>query len=160
MMGRLTHLRGDAFGSHREILCHGTNARGVFGAGFAAQVARRWPHVADAYRRKYRESGWATGDVQLVRVDRPGDRVRPRFVANVCSQHDYGRGRDRVDYPALLAGLMRLFRWCEPFGFGVAMPRIGAGLAGGDWPRIEGLIVIALDGRDIEVDVYELQEHP
>jgi O-acetyl-ADP-ribose deacetylase (regulator of RNase III) len=155
-MGKLTYLRGDALDSRREILAHGTNALGVFGAGFAAQVARRWPHVADAYRRKYRDEGWATGDVQLVRVDRPGDTTRPWFVANVCSQHDYGRHRDYVDYPGLSAGLDRLFGWCEPFGFGVAMPKIGAGLAGGDWPRVEGLIRDALIDRDIEVDVYEL----
>jgi hypothetical protein len=36
------------------------------------------------------------------------------------------------------------------------MPRIGCGLAGGDWPVIEGLIRATLGSRDIKVTVHEL----
>lgn len=36
------------------------------------------------------------------------------------------------------------------------MPRIGCGLAGGRWDRIEPLIVATLSAAGIEVTVYDL----
>lgn len=35
------------------------------------------------------------------------------------------------------------------------MPRIGCGLAGGKWSRIEPLIANTLCARDVEVTVYD-----
>ncbi len=40
-------------------------------------------------------------------------------------------------------------------GASVHMPRIGCGLAGGRWPRVEPLIVERLVRRGIEVTVYD-----
>lgn len=37
----------------------------------------------------------------------------------------------------------------------VHMPRIGCGLAGGRWERIEPLIITALCAQDIPVTVYD-----
>ncbi|MFH2141814.1 MAG: hypothetical protein ABIJ97_05295 [Bacteroidota bacterium] len=38
----------------------------------------------------------------------------------------------------------------------VHMPRIGCGLAGGKWAKIEPLIIKLLSGFDIQVFVYDL----
>lgn len=40
-------------------------------------------------------------------------------------------------------------------GASVHMPRIGCGLAGGKWARIEPLITRTLCARDVEVTVYD-----
>jgi len=37
------------------------------------------------------------------------------------------------------------------------MPRIGCGLAGGDWSRIEPLIAETLCASDIDVTVYDFE---
>ena len=44
----------------------------------------------------------------------------------------------------------------EPGSLSVHMPRIGCGLAGGTWERIEPLIVKVLCERGIPVTVYDL----
>ncbi|MCT2277673.1 hypothetical protein M3G91_08560 [Micromonospora chalcea] len=43
----------------------------------------------------------------------------------------------------------------EELGASVHMPRIGCGLAGGSWQRIEPLIRQALSDRGIPVTVYD-----
>ena len=40
--------------------------------------------------------------------------------------------------------------------FSVQMPKMGCGLAGGDWKIIEKIIIEELCSNDIEVTIYEL----
>lgn len=40
------------------------------------------------------------------------------------------------------------------------MPRIGAGLAGGDWVILEGIIRDKLADQDVAVSVYDLPVRP
>jgi O-acetyl-ADP-ribose deacetylase (regulator of RNase III) len=42
-------------------------------------------------------------------------------------------------------------------GASVHMPRIGTGLAGGRWDRIEPIIVATLCARDIATTVYDFE---
>jgi hypothetical protein len=37
------------------------------------------------------------------------------------------------------------------------MPRIGCGLAGGDWPEIEKIITAELLSKNISVNVYDFE---
>ena len=67
-------------------------------------------------------------------------------------------GSPPVRYEAIRAALARVAGFANKHAASVHMPRIGAGLAGGDWGVIEGIIVEELCGRAVRVTVYDLPE--
>jgi len=80
------------------------------------------------------------------------------WVANMVGQHGV-RGGSRtppIRYEAVASCLAQLALKARELDASVHMPRIGCGLAGGKWERIEPLIVGALCAQDIPVTVYEL----
>lgn len=59
-------------------------------------------------------------------------------------------------YDAIREGLERVAEFALSRGATIHMPRIGAGLAGGDWSVIERLVDEALSDRGLDVTVYDL----
>jgi O-acetyl-ADP-ribose deacetylase (regulator of RNase III) len=157
-MGKLTYIHRDLFTTGRRVIAHGCNIRGKFGSGVAAQIARRFPEVKRAYLKKFREArddpagGWHLGDIQLVITD------SGKIVVNMATQDGYGRGGIHVDYDAVGTCFGSLLDYCHRMGpaYGLAIPKVGAGLAGGDWGRIESIIAGHLETRNVEVDVHVL----
>ena len=79
----------------------------------------------------------------------------PGLIYNLYGQYNYGYdARGYTDYAALESALMGM---SDDLLTGdsltrVGFPKIGAGLGGGDWEIIEGIIIRAFDG--FEVTVY------
>jgi O-acetyl-ADP-ribose deacetylase (regulator of RNase III) len=149
-MGDLVEVRGNLFDTTHGVIAHGVNCRGAFGAGLAAQIARRFPEVRRAYLRKHRGEGWHLGEAQYVLT--AGGLV----VVNMAIQDRYGRGGPHVDYHALQRALGHTLGFCQARGAGLALPRIGCGLAGGDWATVKRIIGESVEGWDVEVEVYSL----
>ncbi|WP_225853235.1 hypothetical protein [Micromonospora sp. AMSO1212t] len=85
-------------------------------------------------------------------------RVAPDlWVANMVGQRGMRRGSagPPIRYDAVERCLAALAVQAEELGASVHMPRIGCGLAGGSWQRIEPLIRRALSERGIPVTVYD-----
>jgi O-acetyl-ADP-ribose deacetylase (regulator of RNase III) len=147
----LTYITGDLFTTKRQLIAHGVNAKGVFGAGIAGQIAANFPHVKQAYLKAYREDFIKVGRVNY--VVGPGN---PDWFANMVTQETYGRTGIHVDYHGLRKCLANVFWFAKTAGIGVAMPKVGAGLGGGDWNFIEKIIQGLLAEHEVEVDVYSL----
>lgn len=64
-------------------------------------------------------------------------------------------GTPPVRYEAIEAALAKVGDKAVELGASVHMPRIGCGLAGGQWELIEPLISQQLSQRDIQVVVYD-----
>ena len=79
------------------------------------------------------------------------------WVANMVGQRGtrHGSNGPPVRYDALARCLDRLAGHAAGNGASVHMPRIGCGLAGGRWDRVEPLVVAALCARDVPVTVYD-----
>ncbi|MFB0628217.1 macro domain-containing protein [Streptomyces sp. AB3(2024)] len=137
-----------------KLIAHVCNDIGGWGKGFVLAVSRRWPEPEAAFRAWHRgRSGndFGLGSVQVV-------RVRPDvWVANMVGQRGIrtGSGGPPIRYDAVARCLAALGDHAVELGAGVHMPRIGCGLAGGKWARIEPLITEALCARDVEVTVYD-----
>jgi len=68
-------------------------------------------------------------------------------VVNAYTQFDWrGRG-PKVDYAAVRSCMGWIKRHYS--GRRIGLPRIGAGLAGGDWPTIAAIIEEELSGEDV-----------
>lgn len=79
------------------------------------------------------------------------------WVANLIGQRGIRRGSKGVPvrYEAIDAALERLADRAVALDASVHMPRIGCGLAGGTWSRVEPLITQRLVQREIAVSVYD-----
>ncbi len=72
---------------------------------------------------------------------------------NAYTQFDWRGSGVKVDYAAV-AFCMRWIKASFP-GRRIGLPKIGAGLAGGDWGRIAAIIDLELDGEDVTVVEYQ-----
>jgi O-acetyl-ADP-ribose deacetylase (regulator of RNase III) len=151
-------IQGDATSPQAagpKIIAHVCNDLGGWGKGFVLAVSRRWPEPERDYRDWHRQragNGFGLGEVRLV-------RVRPDvWVANMIGQHGMKRGSHGppIRYPAVERCLAALAEHASGLDASVHMPRIGCGLVGGRWDRIEPLVVAALCERQIAVTVYDI----
>ncbi|MGH4028582.1 macro domain-containing protein [Actinomycetota bacterium Odt1-20B] len=156
-MSEITYVRGDAtapLGKGVKVIAHVCNDLGGWGKGFVLAVSRRWPEPEAAFRRWHRErakNDFGLGAVQFVEVS------RHIWVANMVGQRGIKTGSKGVPvrYEAIDTALTALADKATELGASVHMPRIGCGLAGGKWSRVEPLISERLVGRGIAVTVYD-----
>ena len=148
VVGDATEPQGDG----TRLIIHVCNDVGGFGSGFAGAVAKKWPQVREAYRAWHaRGDNFALGMVQLVKL--PEGIV----VANMIAQHGYSYAdHPAIQYPALHLCLTKVTRRAKEMRASVHMPRIGCGLAGGTWDKVERIILETMG--DLEVTVYDLPE--
>jgi O-acetyl-ADP-ribose deacetylase (regulator of RNase III) len=142
-------IQGDLFDTDAPVIVHGCNCQGVMGAGVAKIVKDKWPHVYKKYVElvSKKSAMGLLGTYQVVPTDK-------QFIVNAFTQLKPGSGK-QVSYDAIdqitkdlngkfyQAGIHR-----------VAMPMIGAGLAGGNWNIIRTIIQENL--VDVGVEVYYL----
>ncbi|GAA2499834.1 macro domain-containing protein [Winogradskya humida] len=156
-MKALKVIKGDATSpqaSGPKVIAHCCNDMGGWGKGFVLALSKRWPEPEADYRRWHRErsgNDFGLGALRLV-------AVRPdTWVANLIGQHGTRRGSagPPIRYDAVAKGLMALGDEALRLRASVHMPRIGCGLAGGKWERIEPLVVESLCARDVPVTVYD-----
>lgn len=161
----INYTVGDATspnGDGERVIVHVCNDVGGWGAGFVLALSARWPEPEQSFRRWFatRDTPGAPagtppfelGAVQLVSVE-------PfLWVANLIGQRDLVDGPDGppIRYEAIEEGLATLADEVDAMGGSVHMPRIGCGLAGGEWDRIEPIIERTLIERRIDVTVYDL----
>lgn len=168
MSGKLTYVAGDATelsGKGNKILVHCCNDQGFWGAGFTAALDKKWPHVGSTYRAWVKDC-FANGEqdtdllgrVQYVDINRLESRYDKLVVANLVGQHHVGHdqnGKPPIRYSAIRKGLKEVSNIAWYDCASVVMPKMGAGLAGGDWAIIENIIIEELTGA-IDVTVYVL----
>ncbi|WP_369173992.1 macro domain-containing protein [Streptomyces sp. R28] len=159
-MSEITYIRGDATvpsAKGVKVIAHVCNDIGGWGKGFVLAISRRWPEPEKSYRAWHRErasNDFALGAVQFVQVE-------PYvWVANMVGQRGIRTGSKGVPvrYEAIDLALERLADKVAELGASVHMPRIGCGLAGGKWSRVEPLITERLVRRGIAVTVYNQGE--
>lgn len=133
----IRYVQGDLLASNLKVIAHGCNCHGVFGAGIALQIKNKWPNVYEVYRLKYQVLGLELGTILPVRT------LDDRIVVNCMTQQDFGNtARVYVDYSAVESCIAAINDHVDAWGVSeVGLPKIGAGLANGNWNRIEDIIV-------------------
>ena len=156
-MQPISYLTGDATapaGPGPKIIAHVCNDVGAWGRGFVLALSARWPEPEADFRKWHREQGGklVLGSVQFVQV------APDILVANMIGQTGLSavKGVPPVRYQAINGCLSGVAAIALEHGASVHMPRIGCGLAGGSWDRIEPLIVQQLSAEDVAVFVYDL----
>ncbi|WP_417388241.1 macro domain-containing protein [Gimesia sp.] len=156
-MARITYLQGDATqpqSKGNRIIAHVCNDLGGWGKGFVLAISKRWPEPEAEYRLWHRErakNSFELGEVQFVNVE------QYIWIANMIGQRGMKTGSKGppVRYPAIEECLTKVAEKAAEISASVHMPRIGCGLAGGKWEKIEPLIQQTLCSAEVEVFVYD-----
>ena len=165
----IEYVIGDAtnpLAKGKKLIVHVCNDTGGWGRGFVLAISRKWPRPEEMYRRWYNErepvydfepgqivetsGSFALGATQLV-------MVRPELaVVNMIAQHGIKTGSKGapIRYDALDHCLALVNGYATSYKASVHMPRIGTGLAGGKWDKVEPLIQKRIP--DQPVIVYDL----
>lgn len=142
-----TFTEGDMFAAEGvRAWAHGCNCAGAMGAGIAVEFKRRFPRMFDEYRQRCADGRFGLGDVF---VWSEGDLT----VYNLGTQEHW---RKKAQLAALAKAVGRMVTLAEKGGIDrVALPQIGAGLGGLDWPRVRAVLKDAGDASRVELVVFE-----
>jgi O-acetyl-ADP-ribose deacetylase (regulator of RNase III) len=145
---QIEYRKGDLLQTEVKHIIHGCNSKGVMGSGVAKVLREKYPRAYQEYNDSYNSYGLELGMI-IVSVQDDG-----KIIHNAITQKDYGRDPSRV-YVSYWA-IAEVFRKINQWGIKeIAMPKIGAGLANGDWNVISAIIENTL--IDTKPYVYVLE---
>ena len=147
----MQYIKGDILSGidpkKRTVILHGCNCFHKMGAGIAKYLSLKFPDILimDQTQTKYADEkklGHYTGSIVM-----PG-----LTILNCYTQYHYGtRFGVPVNYPAIEHCLQRVSDIAKHFD-DIRAPRIGCGLAGGNWATVEKLFMKHLP----QVTIYYL----
>lgn len=158
-------IKGDIRDTPIKNIAHGVNCQGVMGSGVARALFEKWPKVREEYLR-FHENGKSRGleskdflgknqYISITKLfDGVGYNIPEKQVINMHTQLNFGSGdKQYVDYASIMMCFNDLFD-VEA----VAVPKIGAGLAGGDWSIIKKIMVETTQKKGIDLVIYSLDK--
>ena len=156
-MKQIEFLQGDATQpqcSGNKIIAHVCNDIGGWGKGFVLAISKRWPEPESEYRKWHRnraKNDFGLGAVQVVETE------KYISIANMIGQRGTKTGSNGppVRYDAIEECLRSVANHAIERNASIHMPRIGCGLAGGKWEKIEPIVQSVLCAADIQVYVYD-----
>jgi len=153
---RINYVKGDATrpqGNGNKIICHICNDIGAWGAGFVLALSKRWTYPEQFYRAR---QTYPLGHVDILTVDQDSEG-NVLYVANMIAQHGVRsneQGNPPIRYAALAEALSKLNDRAVVIGASLHMPRIGCGLAGGQWSAVEAILKEVVT---VDVTVYDFE---
>ena len=146
----IKYIKGDLLTTDASVIVHGCNCQGVMGSGVAKQIKEKYPVVYERYMMVYKKYPDLLGKIQIVNIS---ENLK---IVNCFTQEFYGKDGTRfIDYYAIQSCMRKLGHFCKVTNINkIAMPKIGCGLGGGNWNKVEDIIKHEL--RSTNVLVYEL----
>jgi O-acetyl-ADP-ribose deacetylase (regulator of RNase III) len=157
-----------------DVIAHGANCFCVMGSGIAPQMAKAFkcdifPMESNQYRGDINKLGTIDYAIHSIFVKKPinyngaVDLVtdfggKDLYVINAYTQYRYGRNHEDgdkspVDYEAITLCMRKINHLFK--GKTIGLPKIGAGLAGGDWNIISKIIERELKDMNIIIVNYK-----
>ena len=133
-----------------DLIVHGCNCQCQMGAGIAKTIKSLFPEAYAADCKTEKGSREKLGSTSQALIVRPGAEF---VIVNAYTQFHWRGAGVKADYDAIRA-VMRTIKSTHG-GKRIGYPRIGAGLAGGDWATIAAIIDVELDGEDHTLVEYQ-----
>jgi O-acetyl-ADP-ribose deacetylase (regulator of RNase III) len=165
-------LKGDIRETPIETIAHGVNCQGVMGSGVARALFEKWPRVRESYlkyheeRPNFKPQDFLGRNQKLLTksIVHPDiyDRTEMKEIYNMHTQLNFGSdGKVYVDYSAVLNCFRQYVNDVNRYEFkqALAVPKIGAGLAGGDWNIIKKIMIETTQKcGNIDLVIYHLED--
>lgn len=161
---QIIYIKGNAATPHmapdqQGIIAHICNDHGAWGAGFVLALSKQSTAPESMYRM------WYEGYYNSVNQFIGGNILLTPYyskhlrVANMIAQHGIGSrfdGQRPLRLTWLATCLQKLSKAATVLNAAVHMPRIGCGLAGGNWDEVGALVQRILCEHGHNVFVYDL----
>lgn len=126
-----------------DVIVHGCNCQCVMGKGIALSIKQQFPEAYEADLATAKGDCGKLGTISVAKIERPAAKFS---VANAYTQfHWRGKGV-LADYAAIRTAFQQVKQRFA--GLRIGYPKIGAGLAGGDWDIIAAIIDSELAGEE------------
>lgn len=144
--------RGNILEANAEALVNTVNCEGFMGKGIALQFKKAFPENFQAYQRACRAGEVQPGHMFVFSTG--SMTTNPKYIINFPTKR---RWREKSRIEDIQAGLAALVEEVRRLGVGsVAVPPLGCGLGGLDWPEVRPLIEKAFaDLPQVEVMLFE-----
>ena len=157
MENEINYLIGDATKpktTDNKIIIHICNDIGAWGKGFVMAISKRWKEPEKEYRKWFKtQDNFSLGEIQFIKVE------NDIWIGNLIGQHKINKdenGNAPIRYDAIKNGLNKVVEFAKENNSSVHLPRIGCGLAGGTWDKIEPILKETLIKNEIATYVYDV----
>lgn len=146
----LVHKIGDIFTTDQPAIGHGVNLWGVMGSGIAVLVRRNFPEIFTPYKKACTKKTLTPGGMLPI-------FTKDTWIFNLASQVQPGAN---ASLALLEDSVHESFRFAEEENIsGFALPRIGAGVGGLEWPdALAVLEKVAAEHPNVELEVWSLPD--
>lgn len=162
-MSQIAYLVGNATEPVRKenevaVIVQNLNAQGAIGGGFSGAVTEKWPKVEEMYLDFIDNTNLKE---RLGAVIYSWVVEKEIVVASIIAQYKgfkVAPNEILINYDELKKGFSDIIDIMSFIDkpYTIHMPRIGCGIAGGDWNIIEKIIEETFIKNDIDVIVYDL----
>lgn len=133
-----------------DVMIHGCNCMCRMGRGIALSIRKQFPQAYAVDLTTIKADKNKLGTYSSVEVNSEGHCFT---IVNAYTQYNWQGTGVLADYAAIKTVFDSIKQNFS--GKRIAYPKIGAGLAKGDWNTIEGIIVTALTGEDHTLVIYK-----
>lgn len=126
-----------------DVIVHGCNCFCTMGEGIAKQIKTFFPEALKADKATPVGAKIKLGSYSSAKITTGKHTL---IIVNAYTQFDFAGSDVLVEYNALSEVFSRIRK--DFSGLRIAYPKIGAGLAGGDWDKISRIIDKELEGED------------
>lgn len=118
-----------------DVIVHGCNCFCTMGAGIAKGIKQNFPEAYEADLKTEKGAKSKLGTISSAEIESSNGRL---VVVNAYTQYDWRGAGIKVDYGAVRSAFKEIRKRFT--GLRIGYPAIGAGLAGGDWKVVSGII--------------------
>lgn len=154
----ITYIKGNLLDPKWEfnVIVHGANCFHTMSSGIAYQIAKKYPEALEADKLTKHGDREKLGSISVAATGK--DSSDSPLVVNAYTQFTFGReeGMTYVSYEAIKSSMEEIYNL---FGKGseykIGMPKIGSGLGGGDWAKIEKIINDVFSDKEVFIVEYD-----
>lgn len=152
----LRYTSGDLLKDSAEAIVNTVNCVGVMGRGIALQFKKTFPTNFAAYKQACNAEQVKPGQMFVTET---GQLTNPRYIINFPTKRHW-RQKSRME--DVESGLQALRETIKQYNIqSIAIPPLGCGLGGLNWPDVKARIEAALaDCHNTEIRVYEPKGAP
>lgn len=133
------------FQSKASTLINPVNTKGVMGAGLALEFKKRFPNMFAEYQEACKTRALTVGKLLI-------HHTSPKKIISFPTKDDW-RQPSKLEY--IESGLLYLVNNYKAWKLeSVALPKLGCGLGGLDWPDVEKLITKYLQNTELHVILH------
>jgi len=134
-----------------DVIIHGCNCLCTMGSGIAKTIREYFPKAYEIDQETIKGDKNKLGKYSCIKIER--NDLKYLHIVNAYTQYKYAnRNIQNADYDAIRSVMKKIK---EDFtGLRIGYPKIGAGLAGGDWNIISKIIDEELDGENHTLVIF------